>query len=223
VTFVSLRIIVYPAILGVNLPGRLHFGGEVYLQGVTSPTLHEFWTKFWNVTFLKIILFSPTSSLAPACTRKHELIPIHNALTINLSIKYISLSCLCSITKLLLSITLSMMILAGYINRFLLQHQKHICWDSMMKVLHSTLYMCMRCLEFLFACQSFLLFCVVNCPGISYTGSKGTYIWDQLLPHWGRYDTWHHSSMDVHNGNMFYCSIMIMLQQELLGVLEAIA
>jgi hypothetical protein len=29
-------------------------------------------------------------------------------------------------------------------------------------------------------------------------------------------------SMDVQNGNMFYCSVLIMLQGELSGVLEAL-
>jgi hypothetical protein len=55
--------------------------------------------------------------------------------------------------------------------------------------LHSTLYTCMRSLEFLFACQSLLLFYVVNCLVILFTGSKSTYIRDQLLPHRGRYGT----------------------------------
>jgi hypothetical protein len=87
----------------------------------------------------------------------------------------------------------------------------------------------MRSLKFLFACQSLLLFCVVNCSGISYADSKSTFIRDQLIPHRGRYGTRHHHvydlSMDVQNDNVFYCSvlIMIMLQQELSRVLEAIA
>jgi hypothetical protein len=32
VTFASLRIMVYPAILGVDLHGRFHISGEVHLQ-----------------------------------------------------------------------------------------------------------------------------------------------------------------------------------------------
>jgi hypothetical protein len=64
---------------------------------------------------------------------------------------------------------------------------------SAMKVLHLTLYTCMRPLEFLFACQSLLLFSVVNCQGISFNSSKSTCTRDQLLPHRGRYSTRHHS------------------------------
>jgi hypothetical protein len=36
-TFVSLRIIVYPAILYVNLPGRFEISGEVHLQVCYKP------------------------------------------------------------------------------------------------------------------------------------------------------------------------------------------
>jgi hypothetical protein len=67
-TFVSLRIMVYSAILGRRSTCKC----------VTRPALHEFWTMFWNVTFLKILLFSPTSRLAPACTRRHKIFPFHN-------------------------------------------------------------------------------------------------------------------------------------------------
>jgi hypothetical protein len=56
-----------------------------------------------------------------------------------------------------------------------------------MKVLHSTLYTCMGSFEFLFVCPSLLLFSVVNCLVISFTGSKSIYIRDQLLPHRERY------------------------------------
>jgi hypothetical protein len=64
----------------------------------TCLVLHELWTKFWNITLLKIILFSPTLSLAPACTHKHEIIPFHNTMPTNLLITYILLPCLCLIS-----------------------------------------------------------------------------------------------------------------------------
>jgi hypothetical protein len=47
---------------------------------ITRPVLHLFWTKFWNVTLLKIILFSPVSNLAPTCTHRYEIIPFHKLL-----------------------------------------------------------------------------------------------------------------------------------------------
>jgi predicted cobalt transporter CbtA len=39
VTIVSLRIIVYPAILGVNLPDRFKISGEVHLQVRFKPSV----------------------------------------------------------------------------------------------------------------------------------------------------------------------------------------
>jgi hypothetical protein len=40
--------------------------GRSSYRCVTCLTLHELWTKFWNAMLLKIILFSPMSSLTPA-------------------------------------------------------------------------------------------------------------------------------------------------------------
>jgi Flp pilus assembly pilin Flp len=39
VTFVSLRIIVYPAILGVNLSDRFEISGEAHLQVRYKPSI----------------------------------------------------------------------------------------------------------------------------------------------------------------------------------------
>jgi hypothetical protein len=101
-----------------TLPIRIWRGRSTY-RCVTSPALH----KFWNITLLKIIIFSPMSSLASVCTHEHELMPFHSALMINLSsfnhryfltmfvsnhrsITDNSLSCLCPINKLFVSINL---------------------------------------------------------------------------------------------------------------------
>jgi hypothetical protein len=80
VTFVSLRLIVYPAILGAYLPFWFKISGEVHLQVHYKAGVTWVWTKFWNVTLLKIILFSPTLSITLACTHRHEIIPFHNLL-----------------------------------------------------------------------------------------------------------------------------------------------
>jgi hypothetical protein len=48
---------------------------------VTCLALHKIWTKFWNVTHLILILFSPTLVLALTCTHKHEIISFYNTLT----------------------------------------------------------------------------------------------------------------------------------------------
>jgi hypothetical protein len=45
-----------------------------------------------------IFFFHKTSSLAHACTDKHEIIPFHNILMKNLSIMYIYLPCVCLIS-----------------------------------------------------------------------------------------------------------------------------
>jgi hypothetical protein len=44
-----------------------------------------------------ILHFHKTSSLAPACTHKHEIIPFYNILMTNLLITYIYLPCVCLI------------------------------------------------------------------------------------------------------------------------------
>jgi hypothetical protein len=67
-----------------NWPIRFSRGRSTY-RCITSLSLHELWTKFWNVTLPKIILFSTTSGLMPACAHIHEIISFHNALTMNLS------------------------------------------------------------------------------------------------------------------------------------------
>jgi hypothetical protein len=82
-----------------TLPNRV-LRGRSTCRCVTRSALYEFWTKFCNITLLKIIIFSHTSSPTPACTYKHMIISFHNQLSINLSITYISLPCLESINKL---------------------------------------------------------------------------------------------------------------------------
>jgi hypothetical protein len=54
--------------------------------------------SFANTHRNAIFSFHKTSSVAPACIHKHEIIPFYNTLMTNFSITYISLPCLCLIS-----------------------------------------------------------------------------------------------------------------------------
>jgi hypothetical protein len=99
---------------------------------ITCLALYELWTKFWNVTHLKIILFSPMSSLAPACIHKHEIIHFHNTLMINLLITYIFLPCLCLISLFLFNLSKSRLFTSHIYFQF--RVQDHIAF----KLMHRT-------------------------------------------------------------------------------------
>jgi hypothetical protein len=60
-----------------------------------------------SLTHLILILFSPTSVLAPACTYKYEIIPLHNTLNTILSIMYVYYSCFCLISFFLFNLSKS--------------------------------------------------------------------------------------------------------------------
>jgi hypothetical protein len=132
----------------------------------------------------------------------------------NLSIKYINLPCLCAINKLFLSITSSTSTLGGYKHQFLLQNQKHICWDLIEKGIALYFMHVCDCSKFCFVDNLwYSSVCIIHYPRTLLTGIKRNFIGDQLLPDQGRYGTWHHSCMQplyhFQFVNMFSSSIFI--------------
>jgi hypothetical protein len=130
-----LKIIAYSVILGINLTDYIFEGRSTYMC-IIWLALHKLWTKFWNETLLKIILFSFTSSLSFTCTHKYEIILFHNTLTINFSIAYILLSCLCLISFFPIYLNHVYLLPIFYHTQFLCQNQVFIVCMTQDQLFH---------------------------------------------------------------------------------------
>jgi hypothetical protein len=160
------------------------------------------------------------------CTHKHVIIFFHNELTTNLQSRIFPCHVCVQLINLFPNICWPQS-LDGYKNRFVLQHHKHIWWDIIDKgIAFFIIHVCVL-LSYCFLtnlCYCSVLYIIyghyspiVRAPikGISCNiieegmVSNIIHVCDM--------------SFDFSLGNLFYCSVLIMVQVDFLGVLAVVS
>jgi hypothetical protein len=194
---------VYPAILGANLPSWFKIWVEGHLQVRYNDSVTWVLNYVLKCNAPKNNTFSPTSSLALACTRKHEIIPFHKHL------RQIIQSSIFSCPDCVKSSFNQGYFLTIYVvhDNLLVAIKIDSCCTirnmsietSMRKVLLSTsciYYAYIWFLKVLFRWQSLILFIMYyTLSRTLFTGTKSTFIRDLMLPDRERYSSRHHARM----------------------------